>query len=112
MPIKKHYLKILIQYYKDVLMLKKRFEVRKNDRDFKEGEYLILMPINKDGKVIKGLPFVTFQIIYILNGGQFGIEPGYCVMSINYVDGLEVDSHEIINILTRINEIINQDIAA
>lgn len=37
-----HELKILPKYFEDVMTGKKNFEIRKNDRDFKVGDYLLL----------------------------------------------------------------------
>lgn len=40
--MKKHHLKTIQPYYDDILKRQKRFEIRKNDRDFKLGDWLIL----------------------------------------------------------------------
>ena len=38
--IKLHILKIKREYFNDILRGRKTFELRKNDRDFKVGEYV------------------------------------------------------------------------
>ncbi|EKE9396609.1 DUF3850 domain-containing protein, partial [Listeria monocytogenes] len=43
-----HELKILPEYYEDIVAGRKTFEIRKNDRDFQVGDYLILKEF-KDG---------------------------------------------------------------
>jgi ASC-1-like (ASCH) protein len=42
-PIVKHDLKTWPEYFEKVLSGEKRFEIRKNDRHFKEGDTLIFM---------------------------------------------------------------------
>lgn len=60
----------------------KTFEIRVNDRDYKVGDLLILDEYNpKTGKYTGNI--LTREVIYILEGGQYGIETGYVAMSIN-----------------------------
>lgn len=81
-----HELKTWSEYFNEVFMSHKTFEVRKNDRDFKVGDTLTLI----EGD-LQGFPDSTWiptgrklsrTVTFILHGGQFGIEEGYCVMSI------------------------------
>lgn len=76
--MKTHVLKIWPSYFQLVVTGQKTFEVRKNDRNFKVGDELLLREWN--GQYTGS--FITFRIVYILHGGEFGIESGYCVMSI------------------------------
>ncbi len=76
----KHELKTWPEYFFEVSTGKKKFEVRLNDRDFKVGDRVILNEWNPKLKKYTGLRY-TFVILYILHGGNFGIEEGYCVMS-------------------------------
>jgi len=75
-----HDLKILPEYFEAVVSGKKRFEVRKNDRDYRVGDTLELRSF------IPGQGYTghrrRFLVTYILHGGEFGIEPGYVVISI------------------------------
>lgn len=57
---------------------KKRFEFRKNDRDFHCGDTLILQEFNSFHTGEEHMALVTF-IIY---GPDYGVPEGYCVMSI------------------------------
>lgn len=78
-----HNLKTLSPFFEAVDRGDKTFEVRKNDRDFKVNDRIILWHVDpnfsKDGGSIHC--FVT----YILYGGQYGIDPEYCVMGIKRV---------------------------
>lgn len=75
-----HELKTLPEYFEEVFMGHKNFEARKNDRDYKLGDTLIL----KEFESHKGYTGrqLARTVNYILHGGKFGIEEGYCVMSI------------------------------
>ncbi len=75
-----HELKVLPDFFADIYMQRKQFEVRKNDRDFKAGDILILRLWSPETGY--GGAELTRTITYILPGGQFGIETGYCVLSI------------------------------
>jgi ASC-1-like (ASCH) protein len=74
----KHKLKIQNEYFEAVCSGEKSFEIRKNDRDFKVGDTLILqefLPISKQytGRVIEK------EITYITDYGQ---QENYVVMAI------------------------------
>lgn len=59
----------------------KNFEVSKNDRNFKKGDILLLKEWdNQSGEYTGRL--LSRNVLYVLQGGQFGIEAGYCVLSI------------------------------
>lgn len=65
----------------------KRFEVRKNDRCFQSGDTVILRKLEQGGYCYDTVGrFETrdlkFTIGWILQGGQFGIEPGYCAFQL------------------------------
>jgi hypothetical protein len=76
-----HSLKTWQPYFSDLVLGKKNFEVRKNDRDFQVGDVLHLLewnPLTKEytkDNVIR-------EVTYILEGGNFGIELGYVVMGL------------------------------
>ena len=77
-----HKLKTIKPYFDDVYSGRKTFEVRIDDRKYKEGDKLILQEYNN------GHPTgaeITVLVNYILEGGQFGIEKGYVVMSIERI---------------------------
>lgn len=74
-----HELKLLPQYFNDVKNGIKNFEIRKNDRDYKVGDTLLLREWDNKytGREI------TRKIDYIHKGdGQFGIAEGYCILGL------------------------------
>lgn len=76
-----HELKTWPEYFQEIINGDKTFEVRKNDRDFKMGDVLLLKEWDNENSKYTGREW-TVVVGYVLQGGQFGIEPGYCVMSI------------------------------
>lgn len=67
----------------------KTFEVRKNDRFFQRGDAVRLRKLSADGIGYAPGPGGRFSfcdqdfaIGWMLHGGQFGIEPGYCVFQL------------------------------
>jgi len=79
--MKVHELKCWCKYFERIFYNQKTFEVRKNDRDFMVGDFIHLREWDNDKQEYTGRE-LTLIITYILEGGQFGIEEGYCVMSI------------------------------
>ena len=59
----------------------KTCELRKNDRDYKVGDVLILQEWNPDTKEYTGNEEVA-HVTHIIRGGEFGLPPDLCVMSI------------------------------
>jgi hypothetical protein len=76
-----HELKTWSEYYEEVFMCHKTFELRKNDRDFKKGDKLILNEWDNEKQEYTGRSLAR-NILYILEGGKFGLEDGYVIMSI------------------------------
>ena len=77
-----HRLKIKREYFKELISERKNFEVRKNDRDFKVGDFLELHEIDEDGKETTRLALVAVN--YILDNPEYCKE-GYVIMSISLV---------------------------
>lgn len=80
-----HCLKTIGIYWDAVERGDKTFEVRKNDRAFQTGDILILQ--RYEDTPIGVRPTVPFRhlrkrITYFLQGGQFGIESGHCVLGL------------------------------
>ena len=76
-----HYLKILPEYFELVKIGKKTFEVRKNDRGFKEGDCLLLREWNI--KHYTGRQQAC-EVIYILDNKEYCKE-GYIIMGIRRI---------------------------
>lgn len=68
--MKTHELKISPKYYLLVSNGTKKFEVRLNDRDFKEGDTVILKEFNVAENIFTGCE-LTFKIGFVLNLGDF-----------------------------------------
>ena len=90
-----HHLKTWPIYWDAVCAGYKTFEVRKNDRFFQAGDLVELHRWNPDlvpasyeepEGYTSARPqeegTLRFRVGPVLQGGQFGIEPGYCVFSL------------------------------
>ena len=73
-----HALKTEPRFFGAVIRGEKTFEVRKNDRDFKVGDYLKLNEITVPEKEKTGR-FVVLRITYILNDERF-CKKGFVVL--------------------------------
>lgn len=73
-----HELKTINPFFEQVWRGNKTFEVRKNDRDFQVGDELLLKEYFQEtdtyGRALEIL------VSYVLYGGQYGIEEGFCVL--------------------------------
>lgn len=89
MPVE-HRLKTVGVYWDAVASGEKTFEVRRNDRAFQKGDIVILQRTDEKGyydPAPGGGMFSTRdlrrRIGWTLQGGQFGIAPGYIVFSLD-----------------------------
>lgn len=83
--MKAHRLKTWPQYLSAVITGEKKFELRKDDRKFEEGDYLILEGWNPDiGQYTNAT--VILEVVYILRGPAFGLKKGFVIMSCDIVD--------------------------
>lgn len=74
-------LKILPQYFNDIIYNKKTFEIRKNDKNYKVGDILYLREWT--GEEYTGRK-IWACITYIHHGtGEDGLAEGYCVLGLN-----------------------------
>lgn len=73
--MKTHKLKIWPEYFELVINEKKSFEVRKNDRDFKVGDMLILREWNPETEKYTG-SHIHRRVTYILRSPNPFIELG------------------------------------
>ena len=79
--MKIHELKILPENYDAVRCGDKRFEIRKNDRDYHSGDILRLK--EWDGKEYTGEELDAL-VRYVLYGtDEYGLAEGYCILSID-----------------------------
>lgn len=82
-----HKLKIIPKYFKEIVDGNKNFEVRKNDRNYKIGDTLILKEYDPIKKNFTG-NYAKTTVMYILKDKDFpiGIKEGYCIMGIHLKD--------------------------
>ena len=79
MSRKHHELKTETEYYQAVEKNVKKFEIRKNDRDYKKYDMIKLVETvagKKTGRVLG-----PFEIKYIFHGGLYGLDKDYCVIN-------------------------------
>lgn len=78
---KVHNLKTWPEFFSEVKNGSKKFEIRKNDRDYKVHDILNLEEYCPDKEEYTGVK-IQAKVDYILSGGEFGVEDGFVVMSI------------------------------
>lgn len=78
---KVHALKTWPAPFNAVLNGSKRFEYRKDDRDFQVHDCLVLQEYLPDKDTFTSFA-LSMRVTHVLRGGQFGVPEGYCVMSI------------------------------
>lgn len=87
-----HKLKTRGLYFDAVESGEKTFEVRLNDRAFQKGDILELQRLDETGHYTTppgrrfGKVSIKRRVTYLLQGGQFGIEPRYCVLGLGPVE--------------------------
>ena len=81
---KVHQLKCWEEEFYEIYRGHKLWEWRKNDRDFKTGDILVLEEYIETDKEYTGSNIVA-KVPYILYGPDFGIPKGYCIMSLEIV---------------------------
>ena len=76
-----HFLKTWPEYFDAIVSGEKRFELRKNDRDYRVGDRLELAEFDPEAGHFTGREHAV-DVAYVLHGGAFGLPEGYVVMSI------------------------------
>lgn len=79
---KVHDVKLGATFFEDVKTGRKTFELRKNDRGYKEGDTIVLHEY-KDGATTGRT--ITKKIVYMLEGFT-GLEDGYCILGLGEVE--------------------------
>lgn len=77
---KTHELKTWPEYYRKVVIRKKNFEVRRNDRDFVVGDVLMLREFDPDKQEYTGEHHYRI-VSYILDDPQY-VKEGYVILSL------------------------------
>lgn len=78
MSRKHHYLKTETEFYQFIEIGLKKFELRKNDRDFSIGDILYLEETVNG--IYTGRKMEPIEIKYIFHGGRYGLEKDYCII--------------------------------
>lgn len=79
--LKIHDLKILPEYYEQVVKGRKNFELRKDDRDYHVGD-MVRFHEYKDGEYT-GRKSYAIPILYILRDcPEYGLMDGYCILGL------------------------------
>ena len=92
--MKLHELKILNKYLVDISIGKKTFELRKNDRDYQEGDLIRFINIKEDNDTSKKCliePYTDektlYRITYVLKDVEkYGLDKNYCILGIKKLD--------------------------
>ncbi len=83
--MKTHDFKIAPQYFIDVCNLRKRFEIRRNDRNFQIGDLLKLKEFTNSGYTGRA---IIVRVTYILKDYN-GLEPNYIIMGIERIKAID-----------------------
>lgn len=77
-----HHLKSWPEAYQPAVEGRKRHEYRKNDRNYREHDELVLQEWDPNSKTYSGRSF-RCKVLYIAYGPAWGIPEGHCTMSIS-----------------------------
>jgi hypothetical protein len=76
---KTHDLKCWPPFFSEILAGSKSFELRKNDRDYRCGDTLLLREWEPNEETYTGRE-LRVEVNYILNKSIFGLQDGFCIL--------------------------------
>ncbi len=79
-----HALKTVQPFFDDIIHQKKKFEVRKDDRPFEQGDDIVLQEWDSEGKRYTGYEW-RGKISYIMRDAEF-CKKGYCIFGIEPIE--------------------------
>lgn len=82
---KVHELKICPEFLSPIEDGRKTFEVRYNDRNYEIGDTLELREYDERSEQY-GERVLTAKVLYVLEGGRYGVKEGYCAMGIEIIN--------------------------
>lgn len=90
---KTHYLKILSNHFRDIVDGLKTYEIRKDDRNFQPGDYLILhshtrMSYPDDDEIFLAPTDQAIRVL-VTHKSTFEQKEGYCVLAIQEIEHLQ-----------------------
>lgn len=77
-----HQVKCWPPFFADIVVGRKRFDVRRADRPYALGDYLQLHEWEPTEHRLTG-KVVTRRITYLQSGGMHGVDPEYCVLGLS-----------------------------
>jgi ASC-1-like (ASCH) protein len=80
--MKTHKLKILPEYYQEVVAGNKKAEIRVHDREYEVGDYVILKEWDIKGLCYTGDSCIV-EITHVVNDFR-GLAPGFCMFSFDF----------------------------
>ena len=92
--MKLHELKINHEYLVDITIGTKTFELRKNDRDYQEGDLIRFIDIGEDDTITTKCRYepnidenTLYRITYVLkNVEKYGLDKDYCILAIKKLE--------------------------
>lgn len=93
--MKRHYLKTWPVPFEAIKAKKKTAEFRPNDRDFVEGDSLVLQKWNPETGAYEGEEILLF-VTHVLKNA-FGVPPGFAVLSFRFITAYEIGKDSISN---------------
>lgn len=88
-----HELKVWPACFEAVLDGRKTFDVRLNDRNYQTGDAVLLREYEPEGEHYSGRSTERW-ISYLLHGGAFGLEAGWCVLGLTEYPPLPAGIHD------------------
>lgn len=81
-----HALKTWPQYFEQVESGEKTFELRKNDRDYKVGDVILLQEYNPESNQYTGNEWTGIITYTLADAVKFGLMDGYVILGIKEKD--------------------------
>ena len=82
MSRKHHYLKTETEYFQAIEEEEKKFELRKDDRDFKMYDYVYFQEVVSGAYTGRELgPFEINYILHSKDAGKYGLAEGHCIFN-------------------------------
>ena len=83
-----HELKTWPEYFQAIVQGDKTFDLRRDDRKFMPGDHIKLLEYVPAGTGVYQPnsighytgAHITLKITYVMHGGRFGLENGYCIL--------------------------------
>lgn len=86
-----HQLKIDYAFWDDLVAERKTAELRKDDRGYQVGDIMMIKPVVLDSEYFEFEGECQARVItHIVQGGQYGIEAGYCMLSMAKPEHVEI----------------------